>query len=185
TTTSTRARSACCAWRPRRVWACATRRCAPVTSTRSTPSAASEASRGGSAPSHPTHWPHIDFLREDPHTMSAQGLSIFDEPDGEGADEQPTKVMKAQGQDESATVSKPTKEPGVDSGGDATSTEADGAEPAAVEKPQAPAAAAAATGGRPLPPARASHPTSGLPAAQSAPPSFATVRRGGYDKAAV
>jgi len=43
--------------------------------------------------------------------MSDQGLSIFDEPDGEGADEQPTKVMKAQGQDAAATASKPKKKP--------------------------------------------------------------------------
>ena len=140
--------------------------------------------------------PLIDSLREDPHTMSDQGLSIFDEPDGEGADEQPTKVMKAQGQDESATASKTKREPAapaVESDDTTTSGEAEqGEEPApveeplVVEKPQAPApAAAAATGGRPLPPTHAPQPTRTTPAAQSAQPSFATVRRGGYDKAAV
>ena len=43
--------------------------------------------------------------------MSDQGLSIFDEPDGEGADEQPTQVLEAQGQDEPATASQKKEKP--------------------------------------------------------------------------
>ena len=39
--------------------------------------------------------------------MSDQGLSIFDEPDGEAVDEQPTQVLKAQGGPDAAP--KPTQ----------------------------------------------------------------------------
>ena len=82
--------------------------------------------------------------------MSDQGLSIFDEPDGESADEQPTQVMKAQatdgGQEGSSTPAPPKKKPAQ------PAAEAEAATKPAT-KPAQPAAPApaAATGGRPLP----------------------------------
>ncbi len=95
--TPTRARSACSAWLPRRASACATRRCAPSTSTRSTASAASEPPPR--PPARPTDCPNqssepgwavrrpigdtgvrgTSQSGRGSTTMSDQGLSIFDD----------------------------------------------------------------------------------------------------------
>jgi hypothetical protein len=59
---------------------------------------------------HRPDWAQLEF-REEVHTMSDQGLSIFDEPeDAPEGDEQPTQVMKAQDDpgEESASSAKST-----------------------------------------------------------------------------
>ena len=133
---------------------------------------------------------HIDVFQEDLHTMSDQGLSIFDEPDGESADEQPTQVMKAQARTEARKVvhARTAEEEAGAAGrrGRGRPRSRPRAGPAAAPAP------AAATGGRPLPPPRTgpvTATTASAPASPAAPApvpaTFATVRRGGYDKAAV
>ena len=70
TATCTRARSACCAWPPRRAWACATRRSARSTSRRSTGSA------GSDGPAAPLSRPRCRTASRQGETLSGDGEGL-------------------------------------------------------------------------------------------------------------